>query len=56
MADHPPAERRITCRYLNRHGDQCTGEAVDAQGEILLCVRHLGLALELVRARTEAAQ
>ena len=38
-----------TCRYLNRHGNQCTAEAVDDQGEVLLCVRHLAAAIELVR-------
>jgi len=38
-----------TCRYTNRHGNQCTAEAVDEQGELLLCVRHLAAAIELIR-------
>ncbi|WP_157437240.1 hypothetical protein [Actinoplanes subtropicus] len=44
---------RDQCRYVTRHGNQCTGEPVDtsAQAEILLCTRHLGNALELLKAR-----
>lgn len=44
-------DRRITCRVANRLGDLCTGEAVDPDGEILLCLKHLGRALELFRRR-----
>lgn len=40
-----PATR---CRYLRRSHDQCTGEAADPNGEILLCPKHLARALELV--------
>jgi hypothetical protein len=42
--------RRTTCRYLRRSGDQCTAEVVDEQGEIMLCAKHLGRAMELVSA------
>lgn len=42
-----------TCRYLDRHGNRCTGEAVDDQGELLLCVRHLAAAIELIRHLAE---
>lgn len=44
---------RDQCRYLSRHGNQCTGEPVDTgdQAELLLCTRHLGNALELLKAR-----
>lgn len=42
--------RRATCRYLRHNGNQCTGETVDPNGEIQLCLKHLGRALELVRA------
>ena len=43
--------RIITCRYSGRHGDLCTAEAVDPEGEILLCLVHLGRALELLARR-----
>lgn len=43
--------RTVRCRYLNRTNDPCTGEAVDPHGEVLLCTRHLALAMELVRAK-----
>lgn len=43
----PP--RAVRCRYLDRLSNQCTSEAVDPEGEVLLCVHHLGRALELVR-------
>ncbi len=44
-------QRILTCRYSGRHGDLCTGEAVDPDGEILLCIVHLGRALELLAHR-----
>lgn len=44
----------VYCRYLNRVSDQCTGEAVDPDGEVLLCSKHLAAATELVRRRLEA--
>lgn len=41
--------RIITCRYLRRGAaGQCTAEAVDPEGEILLCTHHLAAALQLV--------
>ena len=46
----PPAAV-VRCRYLDRNSNQCTGEAVDPLGEVLLCTRHLARALELVQAR-----
>jgi hypothetical protein len=44
---------REQCRYLTRHGNQCTGEPVDTseQAEVLLCTRHLSDALGLLKAR-----
>lgn len=41
--------RRITCRYLRRSGEQCTGQVTDENAEILLCPKHLARAIELVR-------
>lgn len=38
----------IRCRYLGRRDMQCTAEVVDEQGEILLCTKHLGRAVELL--------
>lgn len=51
----PDAPRLVRCRYLRRNDEQCTGEAVDELGEILLCTKHLARALELVKARTAGA-
>lgn len=43
---------RITrCRYQRRNNELCTGEAVDPNGEILLCTKHLARALTLVQIR-----
>lgn len=47
--------RRITCRYLRRDSNQCTGEAVDPDGEILLCTKHLARALQLVQVHMATA-
>lgn len=49
--------RIVTCRVLNRLGDRCTGEAVDASAELLICTRHLAEAQRLIHeafARTRA--
>lgn len=43
------SDRITRCRYLRRNNDQCTGEVVDPDGEILLCTKHLARALELVQ-------
>lgn len=37
-----------TCRVLNRHGNQCTAEAVDPTAELLICTRHLAAAQRLI--------
>lgn len=41
--------RIVTCRVLNRLGNQCTGEAVDPDAELKICVRHLAEAQRLIR-------
>lgn len=46
------SDRRITCRYLRKDSNQCTAEAVDPSGEILLCIKHMARTIEMVRART----
>jgi hypothetical protein len=57
MQDSTPtgSGRRITCRYLTRDGNQCTGEAADAEGEITLCLKHLARAFELIQHRMPGA-
>jgi hypothetical protein len=41
------------CRYLTRSENRCTGEVVDntEQAEVYLCTRHLGEAVQLLKAR-----
>lgn len=40
----------VLCRYLRRGTvGQCTAEAVDPNGEILLCTKHLARTLEMLR-------
>ena len=42
--------RIVLCRYLCQGTQgQCTAEAVDPVGEILLCSKHLARTLELLR-------
>lgn len=48
-----PTDRLIRCRYLRRNSQQCTGEAVDPDGDILLCTKHLARAIAMVRAHTK---
>lgn len=40
----------MRCRYLRRNDEQCTAEAVDPVGEVLLCTKHLGRAMEMLKA------
>jgi hypothetical protein len=48
----PRDEKVVRCRYTGEHSDDfCTGEAADPQGEILLCLKHLGRAMELIERR-----
>lgn len=37
-----------TCRVLSGKGVQCTGEAVSASAELLICTRHLAEAMRLI--------
>jgi hypothetical protein len=48
----PDPARLVRCRYLGRRDDRCTAEAVDPDGEILLCAGHLARAMELIRTVT----
>ncbi|MFD5425232.1 hypothetical protein [Streptomyces sp. NPDC127084] len=33
-------ERVVTCRMTNRYGNRCTAEALDPEGEAIICARH----------------
>lgn len=47
----------VTCHYVKpRAGIQCTAEAVDPDGELWLCERHLAMAVRLVKDRQAAAK
>lgn len=51
----------VTCRVLSGRGNQCTGEAVDPDAELKICVRHLAEAQRLIheafrRTRTNDAK
>lgn len=43
--------RIVRCRYLHADPVQCTGEAVDPDGDVLLCTSHLSRALQLIADR-----
>lgn len=45
-------ERKTRCRYLREETrGQCTAEAADPNGEILLCIKHLARAVELIKQK-----
>ncbi|MFJ4785489.1 hypothetical protein [Streptomyces sp. NPDC088794] len=46
----------LTCRVLNRNGNQCTGEAVDGSAELLICTRHLAAAQRLIHEAFQRAK
>lgn len=48
-------ERIVTCRVLSGRGVQCTGEAVDPNAELKICVRHLGEAQRLIHEAFQQA-
>lgn len=41
----------IQCRYLRRNDAQCTAEAADESADLLMCTKHLGRAIELLKAK-----
>lgn len=41
----------VTCRYMRRNGEQCTAEAIDPDGLILICAKHAGRVMVMVKAR-----
>ncbi|MDG4809932.1 hypothetical protein O7634_24540 [Micromonospora sp. WMMD1120] len=50
------SDRLTRCRYIRRNSLQCTGEAVDPDGEILLCGKYLARALQLVQIHMASAR
>lgn len=49
------ADRIVTCRYLKAFNTQCTAEAIDPDGEVLICIRHYAAAVRTVSAAQERA-
>lgn len=42
---------KVFCRYLRLSERQCTGEAVDPEGDILLCSKHLARAMVMIESQ-----
>lgn len=49
------ADRVVTCRYLKAYNTQCTAEAIDPNGEVLICIRHYAAAVRTVREAQDRA-
>jgi nitrite reductase/ring-hydroxylating ferredoxin subunit len=43
-------DRIVRCRVHTRRGNPCTGEAVDPEAELQICIRHLAEAHRLIQA------
>lgn len=41
--------QHVQCRYLRRSGEQCTGEVLDPEAEVLVCAKHAGRVMEMVK-------
>lgn len=54
LTPKPNTERLERCRYLGRGDNQCTGEVLDPDAEILLCQKHLARALTMIRRAMRA--
>ena len=37
------------CRYLRRNDVRCTAEVADPDGEVLLCLKHLAAAMQMIQ-------
>lgn len=51
-ASGPTTDRAVRCRYRRRNDEMCTGGAVDPDGDVLLCTKHLARAMTLIRTVT----
>lgn len=45
---------KVFCRYLRLSDRQCTGEAVDPDGDVLLCSKHLARAMVMINGQRRA--
>lgn len=52
----PTHKRRVCCRYRRRDGEMCTGEALEPDGEIILCGKHTARAIIMAKRRAAAAR
>jgi hypothetical protein len=52
----PTHERRVSCRYLRRSGEQCTAECLDPEGDILICAKHAARTVVLIKHRATEAK
>ncbi len=43
--------RRVLCRMVDMYGDRCTGEALDANGDVLICIEHAAKVMRLINER-----
>jgi hypothetical protein len=43
------SDRLIRCRYLDRLGNRCSGEATEPDAPLVLCQRHLAAGIETIR-------
>lgn len=48
-------ERIVTCRVLKAYNTQCTAEAIDPGGEVLICLRHAAAVQRTLSAARAAA-
>lgn len=44
--------RLTRCRMTDRFHNPCTGEAIDPEAAVLICARHAGLVMALIREHT----
>ncbi len=49
------ADRRPTCRMLDRRHNRCTAEPIDPDAEIVICQRHAAQVMQLIGDQMEAA-
>ncbi|MEU7609533.1 hypothetical protein [Micromonospora sp. NPDC049204] len=48
----PTTDRVVRCRYKRRNDEMCTAAAVEPDGDVLLCTKHLARAITLIRVAT----
>lgn len=49
-------DRKARCRYLRRNGEQCTGEALDPNADVLICSKHAARTMQLIRSAAGLAK